>query len=165
MESGDRRIGVVWHTQGSGKSLSMVFYAGKLVINDELENPTIVIITDRNDLDDQLFGTFMKSKNILRSTPVQATDRTHLRELLNNRTSGGIIFTTIHKFALFVNEVKEGIDDYSQLDKVAETSAGYGIKKVLTDRKNVIVMAEAAVHARPNEISGNIRAGGMNTWY
>ena len=83
-ESGDRRIGVVWHTQGSGKSLSMVFYAGKLVINEELENPTIVIITDRNDLDDQLYGTFLKSKDILRSTPVQATDRAHLRELLNN---------------------------------------------------------------------------------
>ncbi|MDD3024630.1 MAG: HsdR family type I site-specific deoxyribonuclease, partial [Syntrophomonadaceae bacterium] len=99
MEAGDRRIGVIWHTQGSGKSLSMVFYAGKLVINEELENPTLVIITDRNDLDDQLFGTFLKSKEILRTTPVQATDRANLRELLNNRTSGGIIFTTIHKFA------------------------------------------------------------------
>lgn len=139
-ESGDRRIGVVWHTQGSGKSLSMVFYAGKLVINEELENPTIVIITDRNDLDDQLYGTFLKSKDILRSTPVQATDRAHLRDLLNNRTSGGIIFTTIHKFAPFANESKEEIE----LDMVAEDSAEYRTSMVLTDRKNVIVMADEA---------------------
>lgn len=139
-ESGDRRIGVVWHTQGSGKSLSMVFYAGKLVINEELENPTIVIITDRNDLDDQLYSTFLKSKDILRTTPVQATDRAHLRELLNNRTSGGIIFTTIHKFAHFANEVKEE----EQLPMVAEDYAKYGTSMVLTDRKNVIVMADEA---------------------
>lgn len=123
MEKGDRRIGVIWHTQGSGKSLSMAFYAGKLVINEELENPTIVVITDRNDLDDQLFGTFLKCKDILRSTPVQATDRGHLRELLNNRTSGGIIFTTIHKFA------PEEKGDSAP---------------VLTDRRNVIVMADEA---------------------
>ena len=122
METGDRRIGVIWHTQGSGKSLSMVFYSGKLVINEELGNPTIVVITDRNDLDDQLFGTFFKSKDILRSTPVQATDRTNLRDLLNNRTSGGIIFTTIQKF--------------SPEEK--------GDSSVLTDRKNVIVIADEA---------------------
>jgi len=123
LETGDRRIGVIWHTQGSGKSLSMVFYAGKLVINKELENPTIVVITDRNDLDDQLFGTFLISKDILRNTPVQATDRAHLRELLNNRTSGGIIFTTIHKFS-----PEERGDDAT----------------ILTDRKNVIVIADEA---------------------
>lgn len=123
METGDRRIGVVWHTQGSGKSLSMVFYAGKLVISEELGNPTIVVITDRNDLDDQLFGTFAKSKDLLRGEPQQAEDRTHLRELLNNRTSGGIIFTTIHKFAP---------EDKGDL------------VPVLTDRKNVIVIADEA---------------------
>lgn len=139
-ESGDRRIGVVWHTQGSGKSLSMVFYAGKLVINEELENPTIVIITDRNDLDDQLYGTFLKSKDILRSTPVQAIDRAHLRELLNNRTSGGIIFTTIQKFAPIANESEEEI----QLGMAAEDSAEYRTNMVLTNRKNVIVMADEA---------------------
>ncbi|AGA67859.1 type I site-specific deoxyribonuclease, HsdR family [Desulfitobacterium dichloroeliminans LMG P-21439] len=140
-ESGDRRIGVIWHTQGSGKSLSMVFYAGKLVINEGLENPTIVIITDRNDLDDQLFGTFLKSKGILRSTPVQATDRTHLRDLLNNRTSGGIIFTTIHKFAPVAKEAKEECE----LDRAAEATALYRTEDmVLTDRKNVIVMADEA---------------------
>jgi len=143
MENGDRRIGVVWHTQGSGKSLSMVFYAGKLVIDKELENPTIVVITDRNDLDDQLYGTFLKSKDILRNTPVQATDRANLRELLNNRTSGGIIFTTIQKFAPSDNEVKEDKTSYDVLDKVAEGSVDYS-SMVLTDRKNVIVMADEA---------------------
>jgi len=143
-ESGDRRIGVIWHTQGSGKSLSMVFYAGKLVISEELENPTIVVITDRNDLDDQLFGTFLKSKDLLRSTPVQAEDRAHLRELLNNRTSGGIIFTTIHKFTPLANHAIEGSQTCPVLDKVAEKNAEYGEEVVLTDRKNVIVIADEA---------------------
>jgi type I restriction enzyme R subunit len=121
-ESGDRRIGVVWHTQGSGKSLSMVFYAGKMVISQELSNPTIVVITDRNDLDDQLYFTFAKSKDLLRSIPQQAESREHLKELLNGRDSGGIIFTTIHKFS--PNE--DGTVD------------------ALTKRKNVIVMADEA---------------------
>ena len=143
METGDRRIGVVWHTQGSGKSLSMVFYAGKLVISEELENPTIVIITDRNDLDDQLYGTFQMSKDILRSTPVQAADRTHLRELLNNRTSGGIIFTTIHKFSPIADELKESTNSYGTLNRVAENLSYYK-RTILTDRKNVIVMADEA---------------------
>jgi len=134
-ESGDRRIGVIWHTQGSGKSLSMVFYTGKLVISEELENPTIVVITDRNDLDDQLFGTFLKSKELLRGTPVQAADRNHLREFLKSHTSGGIIFTTIHKFAPFAEDV---------LDEVAEKPLGYGRNMVLTNRRNVIVIADEA---------------------
>lgn len=145
MEHGDRRIGVIWHTQGSGKSLSMVFYAGKLVIDKELENPTIIIITDRNDLDDQLFDTFLKSKDILRSTPVQATDREHLRELLKNRTSGGIIFTTIHKFAPMANELKEENNTYKPLTKAADDYALYKNNSVvLTKRRNVIVMADEA---------------------
>ncbi len=144
MESGDRRIGVIWHTQGSGKSLSMVFYAGKLVISEELENPTIVVITDRNDLDDQLFGTFLKSKDLLRNNPIQTADRAHLRELLNNRTSGGIIFTTIHKFAPNVNEIKENMDPYESLGKTAEDPPYYDRGMVLTERKNVIVMADEA---------------------
>ncbi|MDD2259432.1 MAG: type I restriction endonuclease subunit R [Acholeplasmataceae bacterium] len=121
-EEGDRRIGVVWHTQGSGKSLSMVFYAGKMVISQELSNPTIVVITDRNDLDDQLYLTFAKSKDLLRSIPQQAESRDHLKELLDGRDSGGIIFTTIHKFS--PNE--DGTVD------------------PLTERKNVIVMADEA---------------------
>ncbi len=141
MEHGDRRIGVIWHTQGSGKSLSMVFYAGKLVINEHLENPTVVVITDRNDLDDQLYSTFLKSKDLLRNTPVQATDRAHLRELLNNRTSGGIIFTTIHKFAPFSTEYPEGLECEEPLGRVAESPADF---KVLTNRKNVVVIADEA---------------------
>ncbi len=92
---GDRKGGVVWHTQGSGKSLSMVFYTGKIVL--ALDNPTIVVITDRNDLDDQLFDTFAASNQLLRQEPVQAEDRDHLKELLKV-ASGGIVFTTIQKF-------------------------------------------------------------------
>jgi type I restriction enzyme R subunit len=137
-QKGDRRIGVIWHTQGSGKSLSMVFYAGKLVINPTLENPTIVVITDRNDLDDQLYSTFLKSAELLRGTPVQATDREHLRELLNQRTSGGIIFTTIHKFA----PVRNDSDDLSEY-MVAEDN-GIRDVPVLTERRNVIVLADEA---------------------
>jgi len=92
---GDKRAGVIWHTQGSGKSLIMAFYAGKLVL--EMNNPTLVVITDRNDLDDQLFGTFSASQNILRQEPVQAESRENLQELLRV-ASGGIVFTTIQKF-------------------------------------------------------------------
>jgi type I restriction enzyme R subunit len=121
-EKGDRRIGVIWHTQGSGKSLSMVFYAGKLILSKELSNPTIIVITDRNDLDDQLYLTFSKSQDLLRSIPVQAESRQHLRELLNGRSSGGIIFTTIQKFTP---------------EDIKDTSA-------LTTRKNVVVMADEA---------------------
>ena len=94
---GDRRIGVVWHTQGSGKSLSMVFYAGKIVKHPAMENPTIVVITDRNDLDDQLFGTFSVNSELLRQKPVQAESREHLKDLLRV-ASGGVIFTTLQKF-------------------------------------------------------------------
>lgn len=121
-EKGDRRIGVIWHTQGSGKSLSMVFFAGKMVISETLNNPTILVITDRNDLDDQLYQTFAKSENLLRSIPQQASSRNHLREILNGRESGGIIFTTIQKFSPEENQ---------------DT-------KPLTRRTNVIVMADEA---------------------
>lgn len=92
---GDKRCGIVWHTQGSGKSLTMVFYAGKLAL--KCENPTIVVLTDRNDLDDQLFGTFSRCNELLRQRPVQAETGEHLRKLLNV-ASGGVIFTTIQKF-------------------------------------------------------------------
>ncbi len=117
---GDKRIGIVWHTQGSGKSLTMVFYTAKAV--QQFGNPTIIVLTDRNDLDDQLFGTFSKSGAILRQTPKQATSRAMLRELLSVE-SGGIIFTTIQKFSPFEEE-----DSYP----------------LLTDRKNVIVIADEA---------------------
>ena len=95
--SGDRRAGVVWHTQGSGKSFSMLFYAARVVRHPAMRNPTLVVLTDRNDLDDQLFGQFQRCADILGQTPVQASGREHLRELLN-RASGGVAFTTIHKF-------------------------------------------------------------------
>ena len=95
--NGDQRVGVIWHTQGSGKSLSMVFYAGKLIAHPAMRNPTIVLLTDRNDLDDQLFGTFSQSEALLRQEPQQAEDREHLRELLKT-ASGGVYFTTVQKF-------------------------------------------------------------------
>lgn len=119
---GDRKVGVVWHTQGSGKSLLMAFYGGQIVKHPAMENPTLLIITDRNDLDDQLFGTFSLCKDLLRQTPQQANNREELRRLLD-RASGGVIFTTIQKFA-----PEEGTQDYP----------------LLTDRRNVIVIADEA---------------------
>ncbi|CAG0951683.1 Type I restriction enzyme EcoR124II R protein [Burkholderiales bacterium] len=94
---GDRRVGVVWHTQGSGKSLTMAFYAGRIIREPAMENPTLVVLTDRNDLDDQLFATFARCRDLLRQPPVQAESRAHLRELLGV-VAGGVVFTTIHKF-------------------------------------------------------------------
>ena len=120
--SGDKRGGVVWHTQGSGKSLSMVFYAGKLITAPAMQNPTIVVITDRNDLDDQLFDTFASSTQLLRQEPVQAENRENLKKLLKV-ASGGIVFTTIQKF---LPEV--GKEEYDQL----------------SDRRNIIVIADEA---------------------
>jgi len=120
--NGDKRGGVVWHTQGSGKSLSMVFYSGKLITAPEMRNPTIVVITDRNDLDDQLFDTFAASVQLLRQEPVQAESRDHLKELLQV-ASGGIVFTTIQKF------MPEG--NKSVYDQ-------------LSDRKNIVVIADEA---------------------
>jgi type I restriction enzyme, R subunit len=96
-EPGDRRAGVIWHTQGSGKSYSMLFYAARVVRHPAMRNPTLVVLTDRNDLDDQLFGQFQRCADILGQTPVQASGREQLRELLN-RASGGVVFTTIQKF-------------------------------------------------------------------
>lgn len=121
--NGDKRGGVVWHTQGSGKSLSMVFYSGKLITAPEMQNPTILVITDRNDLDDQLFDTFANSKQLLRQEPVQAKDREHLKELLKV-ASGGIVFATIQKF----------LPD-------ASASSAY---EQLTDRRNIVVIADEA---------------------
>jgi len=118
-EEGNRKGGVVWHTQGSGKSLSMVFYTGKVVLT--LNNPTIVVITDRNDLDDQLFDTFAASKQLLRQEPVQAKNRTHLKELLKV-AAGGVVFTTIQKF-----QPEEG-----------------NVYELLSDRKNIVVIADEA---------------------
>jgi type I restriction enzyme R subunit len=119
-ETGSRKGGVVWHTQGSGKSLSMVFFTGKLVLS--LNNPTVVVITDRNDLDEQLFGTFAASKQLLRQEPVQAESREHLKELLKV-ASGGIVFTTIQKFM---------------------PEAGRSKYDELSDRTNIVVIADEA---------------------
>ncbi len=119
---GDRKVGVIWHTQGSGKSLTMAFYAGRVVDDPAMENPTIVVITDRNDLDEQLFGTFSHCAELIRNTPVQARDREHLRELLAV-ASGGVVFTTIQKF---LPEDKG--------DKFPELSA----------RRNIVVIADEA---------------------
>ena len=119
---GDKRGGVVWHTQGSGKSLSMVFYSGLLITSVEMRNPTIVVITDRNDLDDQLFDTFAASTQLLRQEPVQAESREHLKDLLKV-ASGGIVFTTIQKF---MPEDNKSIYDQ------------------LSDRKNIVVIADEA---------------------
>jgi type I restriction enzyme R subunit len=94
---GGRRIGVIWHTQGSGKSLLMTFFAGKVIRHPAMENPTLLMITDRNDLDDQLFGTFSSCRDLLRQTPAQAENREHLKELLQV-PAGGVVFTTIQKF-------------------------------------------------------------------
>lgn len=119
---GNRKAGVIWHTQGSGKSLLMAFYAGQLVRHTDMANPTLVIITDRNDLDDQLFGTFALCRDLIRQTPIQAESRDDLQAALN-RASGGVIFTTIQKFA-----PTRGEDAYP----------------VLTDRRNVVVIADEA---------------------
>ena len=101
---GSKKAGVVWHTQGSGKSISMCCYAGMLLQQPEMNNPTIVVVTDRNDLDGQLFATFSAAKELLKQDPVQADDRDTLRRLLGERESGGIIFTTVQKFALVDGE-------------------------------------------------------------
>ncbi|WP_167616976.1 type I restriction endonuclease subunit R [Maribellus sediminis] len=104
VEKGSKKAGVIWHTQGSGKSISMVCYTGKLLQQPEMKNPTIVVVTDRTDLDGQLFRTFSQSADLLRQEPVQADSREDLRDILDARTSGGIVFTTIQKFSLFAGE-------------------------------------------------------------
>lgn len=125
---GDHRIGVVWHTQGSGKSLTMGFFAGRIVLHPAMNNPTIVVITDRNDLDDQLFGTFSRCKDLLRQSPVQAESREDLAELLRKSASGGVIFTTIQKF-------------------VANGEA-------LSERSNIVVIADEAHRSQYDFIDG-----------
>ena len=134
-EPGDRRVGVVWHTQGSGKSLSMAFYAGRLILDPAMENPTIVVITDRNDLDDQLFGTFARCRDLLRQDPVQAADRADLREKLRV-AGGGVVFTTIQKFM-----------PAEQGDRNA----------VLSDRRNIVVIADEAHRSQYDFIDGFAR--------
>jgi type I restriction enzyme, R subunit len=134
-ELGDRRVGVVWHTQGSGKSLTMAFYAGRVILHPAMENPTIVVLTDRNDLDDQLFGTFVRCRDLLRQPPVQATDRADLRAKLSV-ASGGVVFTTIQKF--FPEEKGDR-------------------HPVLSDRRNIVVIADEAHRSQYDFIDGFAR--------
>lgn len=128
-DAGDRKVGVVWHTQGSGKSLSMVFYTGQIVVEPEMKNPTIVILTDRNDLDDQLFTTFGNCKQLLRQSPVQAESREHLKEILKV-SGGGIVFTTIQKFSPSEGNVYEALSDRTNIVVVADEAhrSQYGFK-------------------------------------
>ena len=132
---GDRRVGVVWHTQGSGKSLTMVFYAGKIIQHRAMSNPTLVVLTDRNDLDDQLFGTFSACKELLRQTPEHAASREHLQALLQV-SSGGVIFTTIQKF-------------------LPESKGGK--YPILSDRRNIVVIADEAHRSQYDFIDGFAR--------
>lgn len=132
---GDRKGGVVWHTQGSGKSLSMVFYTGKIVL--VLDNPTVLVITDRNDLDDQLFDTFAASKQLLRQDPVQAENREQIKELLNV-ASGGVIFSTIQKFQPDEGNVYEQLSDRRNIIVIADEAhrTQYGFKAKTIDEKD-----------------------------
>jgi len=132
---GDHRVGVVWHTQGAGKSLTMAFYAGRIILQPEMENPTLVVITDRNDLDDQLFGTFSRCQDLLRQAPEQAADREHLRKLLQVG-SGGVVFTTIQKFL-----PEEKGDRYPPL----------------SERRNIVVIADEAHRSQYDFIDGFAR--------
>ena len=116
---GDRKAGVVWHTQGSGKSLTMVFYSGQIITHPLMENPTIVMLTDRNDLDDQLFGTFGNCVGLLRQKPIQAENREHIKELLKV-SGGGVIFTTIQKFSPETGNVYDTLSERTNIVVVAD---------------------------------------------
>ncbi len=145
-ELGDQRAGVIWHTQGSGKSLSMVFYSGKLVLG--LNNPTLVVLTDRNDLDDQLFDTFSLSQDLLRQTPVQAESREDLKRKLSV-TSGGIVFTTIQKF---LPEIQERVDIGE-----GKTKNIKGQFELLSERRNIVVIADEAHRSQYDFMDGFAR--------
>ena len=132
---GDRRIGVVWHTQGSGKSLTMAFYAGRIIREPAMENPTIIVLTDRNDLDDQLFTTFTRCEGLLRQEPYQAGSRADLRSKLAVQ-SGGVVFTTIQKFFPNVRGDRH---------------------QCLSDRKNIVVIADEAHRSQYDFIDGYAR--------
>jgi type I restriction enzyme R subunit len=144
-DPGDRRVGVVWHTQGSGKSLTMAFYAGRVILHPAMENPTIVVLTDRNDLDDQLFGTFARCRDLLRQAPVQAADRADLREKLKV-AAGGVIFTTIQKF-------------FPELPspQPSPASGRGGRMEVLSERRNIVVIADEAHRSQYDFIDGFAR--------
>ena len=149
----DRKVGVVWHTQGSGKSFSMLFYAGRIVRHPAMGNPTLVLLTDRNDLDDQLFGQFQRCHDILGQIPVQADNREHLRELLN-RASGGVVFTTIHKFMPEDTEKMPRLSDRQNIiviaDEAHRTQYGFGGKVNPKTGKKAYGFARNLRDALPN---------------
>ncbi|MCD8448016.1 type I restriction endonuclease subunit R [Tenacibaculum finnmarkense] len=145
-KEGDRKIGVVWHTQGSGKSLSMVFYSGQIITHPQMGNPTIVILTDRNDLDEQLFGTFGNCVGLLRQTPKQANSRAHLKKLLNV-SGGGVIFTTIQKFSPEQGNVFDTLSNRTNIIVVADeahrTQYGFAGREVdVKDENENIIGSE-----------------------
>lgn len=144
---GDKRGGVVWHTQGSGKSLSMVFFSGKLIVEPKMMNPTLVVLTDRNDLDDQLFETFNNCQQILRQEPQQAEHRRHLRTLLSV-ASGGIVFTTIQKFMPLQEDVQENVINEPSVEYIGAEI------KALSERKNIVVIADEAHRSQYDFIDG-----------
>jgi type I restriction enzyme R subunit len=150
---GDRRIGVVWHTQGSGKSLTMAFYAGRIIRESAMENPTVVVLTDRNDLDDQLFGTFARCKDLLRQPPVPAESRAHLRELLSV-AAGGVVFTTIHKFFPDVGAAPRGSPAPCGSPDAGQPQ---GVAPTLSERRNIVVIADEAHRSQYAFIDGFAR--------
>ncbi len=148
---GDRRIGVVWHTQGSGKSLTMAFYAGRIIREPAMENPTVVVLTDRNDLDDQLFSTFSRCSDLLRQPPVQAESRADLRVRLSVE-SGGVVFTTIQKFM-----PPAGAPSPQPSPSGGRGSEGGGEMPALSGRRNIVVVADEAHRSQYDFIDGFAR--------
>ncbi len=149
--NGDRRGGVIWHTQGSGKSLSMVFFSGKLIIEPRMENPTLVILTDRNDLDEQLHETFTNCQQLLRQEPQKAESRQDLRRLLKV-ASGGIVFTTIQKFMPMQSDIVQP-DNENIFSEPGVEYIGADIK-ALSERKNIVVIADEAHRSQYDFIDG-----------
>ena len=155
---GDRRGGVIWHTQGSGKSLSMVFFSGKLIIEPRMENPTLVILTDRNDLDEQLHETFTNCQQLLRQEPQKAESRRELRQLLKV-ASGGIVFATIQKFMPMRSDISDKPEQVVQIGNSNETNEP-GVEYIgadiqaLSERKNIVVVADEAHRSQYDFIDG-----------
>lgn len=149
--NGDRRGGVIWHTQGSGKSLSMVFFSGKLIIETRMENPTLVILTDRNDLDEQLHETFTNCQQLLRQEPQKAESRKELRQLLKV-ASGGIVFTTIQKFMPMPTDIVQ-TDSPNVVSEPSVEYIGADIQ-ALSERKNIVVIADEAHRSQYDFIDG-----------
>lgn len=149
--NGDRRGGVIWHTQGSGKSLSMVFYSGKLIIEPRMENPTLVILTDRNDLDEQLHETFTNCQQLLRQEPQKAEHRKDLRKLLKV-ASGGIVFTTIQKFMPMQTDIVQ-TENPNIVNEPSVEYIGADIQ-ALSERKNIVVVADEAHRSQYDFIDG-----------